>query len=139
MGMELKSLSVFSRPIPIGARIKQTFPADHIENPRTEVREKLLAAGLRGKVFPGAQVAVTAGSRGMANFVDLVAGIVDALKVAGAKPFIIPAMGSHGGATGKGQPELLRRLGGAGGFVGAPLRATMETVSLGRSETGAIA
>jgi hypothetical protein len=127
------------RPIPPCARLRRKFDATHVENPRVEVRERLLAAGLRNKVFPGARVAITAGSRGIGGFVDLIAGIADAIKAAGGKPFVIPAMGSHGGGVAEGQKEILRVLGVTEESVGAPVSATMDTLELGRSESGAVA
>ena len=128
-----------SRELPKLARVQQQFPSGHIEDIRAEAREKLLAGGLAKRIFPGAQIAITAGSRGMGGFVELLAGLADAIKSAGGKPFIIPAMGSHGGATADGQKELLRRLGVTEDTVGAPVRATMETLELGASQTGAVA
>ena len=127
------------RSIPPCARIRRQFATEHIANSRTEVRERLLSAGLRAKVFPGARIAITAGSRGIGGFVDLVAGIADAVKAVGGKPFIIPAMGSHGGAVAAGQEEILRLLGLTAASAGAPISATMETVDLGKSESGAVA
>src|SRR2546423_3936780 len=120
-----------TQPMPKMARVRQMFPTDHVEHPRNEIRERLLAAGLGKKVFRGARVAITAGSRGLAGFVELLSGIVDAVKSAGAKPFIVPPMGSHGGATAAGQTALLRRLGVNDKSVSAPVKATMETVDLG--------
>jgi uncharacterized protein (DUF362 family) len=66
-------------------------------------------------------------------------GIVDAVKSCGGQPFIIPAMGSHGGGVPEGQSEILQRLGVDEASTGAPIRATMETQELGPSESGAIA
>ena len=128
-----------TRDIPKVARIKQSLRSDHIKNPRDDVREKLLAAGLKKKIFPGAHIAITAGSRGMAAFGELVSGIADAIRAAGGKPFIIPSMGSHGGGTAEGQVELLRRLGITEKAIKAPVRATMDTLELGRSKSGAVA
>jgi hypothetical protein len=127
------------RAIPRCARVRRQFPAEHRENPRAEVRERLFAAGLRSKVSAGARIAITAGSRGIAGFVDLVAGIADAIKAAGGKPFVVPAMGSHGGAVAEGQKEILRLLGVTEESVGAPIFATMETMNLGASDSGAVA
>jgi len=118
-------------------RVRQRLSNVHVENVRFEVREKLLAAGLAGKLFKNARIAITAGSRGMGGFVDLVAGIADAVKSAGGKPFIIPAMGSHGSATAEGQTEILRRLGITETAVGAPVMATMDTLNFGVSKSGA--
>jgi hypothetical protein len=135
-----QSTMVFpKREIPKLARIKQSLRRDRIEDPRDDVRQKLVAAGLAKKIFPGARVAITAGSRGMGAFVELVSGIADAVRATGGKPFIIPAMGSHGGATAAGQTELLRRLGISEKSLHAPVRATMETLELGRSKSGATA
>jgi hypothetical protein len=119
--------------------MRRQFAADHVANPRTEVRERLLAAGLRTKLFPGARIAVTAGSRGIGGFLELLAGIADAIKEAGGKPFIIPAMGSHGGGVAEGQKEILRLLGVTEESVGAPISATMDTLDLGKSDSGAMA
>lgn len=127
------------RPVPPMARVKQHLPADHVADPRDETCRRLLDAGLRDKVKPGARIAITAGSRGMGGFVELVQGCVDAVKEAGGQPFIVPAMGSHGGATAEGQTEILRRLGVTEESVGAPISATMETVELGTTENGAVA
>jgi hypothetical protein len=84
-------------------------------------------------------VAITAGSRGIGGLVELLSGIADAIKACAAEPFIVPAMGSHGGATADGQAEILRRLGVTGEIVGAPVRATMETVDLGAADNAAVA
>src|SRR5581483_3308432 len=137
--MKRKTMSFPTHPIPSLARVKQGFSNEHISDVRNETRQRLQDAGLRDKVKPGAQIGITAGSRGIGGFVELVAGIADSVKAAGGKPFIIPAMGSHGGATPKGQTEILKRLGISEAAVGAPIRATMETIGLGTSESGAIA
>jgi len=126
-------------PIPPCARVRRQFATEHIAEPRVEVRERLLGAGLRNKISPGARIAITAGSRGIGGFVDLVAGIADAIKAAGGKPFVIPAMGSHGGAAAAGQVEILRLLGLTEESAGAPIHATMDTVHLGKSASGAVA
>jgi hypothetical protein len=119
--------------------VTQALPSGHISNPREYVRECLLQAGLRAKVAPGNRIAITAGSRGIGGFVDLLSGIADAVRAVGGEPFLIPAMGSHGGASAEGQTEILRRLGVTGDSIGADIHATMETVSLGAAPNGAIA
>lgn len=126
-----------TRPLPPMARIRRALPSEHIPNPRGYVRERLLAAGLSSRVKPGAHIAITAGSRGIGAFTDLLAGIVDAVKECRGEPFIVPAMGSHGGGVPKGQTKILKLLGVD--KVGAPIRATMETVSLGAAKNGAVA
>jgi hypothetical protein len=91
--------------------VTQLLPQDHIADVRRETQQRLLQSGFLNSLKPEAQVAITAGSRGMGGFVELLAGIVDAVKAKGGRPFLIPAMGSHGGATEEGQTEILRRLG----------------------------
>src|SRR6476620_11116596 len=97
-------LSGFRRDPPKMVRIRQTkLDLTCLAEPRREVRERLEAAGLKTKIQPGARVAITAGSRGEANFLDMLNGAVDAVRAAGGEPFLIPAMGSHGSATAEGQ------------------------------------
>lgn len=127
------------RALPPMARVSQALNAERISDVRGDVCEKLTRSGLLGGLPRGAKVGVTAGSRGMGGFVDLLAGIADAVRAAGGEPFLLPAMGSHGGATADGQTEILRRLGVTDDAVGAPVRATMETRDLGACPTGAVA
>lgn len=123
------------REAPAMARVRQSLPSEHVEDPRGTVRRMLLEKGMRCS----GPVAITAGSRGIGGFVDLLAGIVDAVRAAGGDPFIVPAMGSHGGATPEGQTEILRLLGVTSETAGAPVRASMETIPLGAAANGAVA
>lgn len=84
----------------------------------------------------GAQVAVTAGSRGIDRMDEVIREICRAFREAGGEPFIVPAMGSHGGATAEGQRLLLEHLGISEKQMGAPVRSSMETVSVGRTSDG---
>lgn len=127
------------RPVPPMARVAQEFRRDHIAEVRTDTRQRLESAGLRKQIRPGAKIAITAGSRGMGGLVQLLQGICDAVRNCGAEPFIVPSMGSHGGAVSDGQVEILRRLGVEDSIIGASIRATMETVELGISRSGAAA
>src|SRR4051812_46283015 len=88
--------------LPKMARARQNLASAHIADVRGDVQRKLLASGLNG-LGRGSRVAVTAGSRGIGAFVELLAGAADAVKSVGGEPFVIPAMGSHGGATAEGQ------------------------------------
>ncbi len=89
------------------------------------------AAGRLAELAPGARVAVAVGSRGITDIVPVVRDVIARLRAAGCAPFVVPAMGSHGGATAEGQAEVLRTLGITEAAVGAPLRATMDVVPLG--------
>jgi hypothetical protein len=127
------------RTLPAMALVKQYLPGEHIADVRNDVRQKLIGFGIQRMVRPGNRVAITAGSRGIGGLLDLLCGICDAVHSCQGEPFVIPAMGSHGGATTGGQTEILRRLGVSEESIGAPIRATMETNDLGPSENGAIA
>jgi hypothetical protein len=89
-----------------------------------------------GSVAAGTTVAVGAGSRGLADRVAVLRGVVDGLRAIGAEPFLVPAMGSHGGATADGQRTVLAELGITEASVGAEIRATMETVEVARTPDG---
>src|SRR5690606_29767013 len=91
---------------------------------------------LRPRISAGMTVAITAGSRGIADKPAVVRAAGEWLRSLGAEPFVVPAMGSHGGATAEGQVEVLRELGVTEQSVGMPIRATMDTVELGRLPDG---
>jgi hypothetical protein len=91
---------------------------------------------LAGRVRGGMTVAVGAGSRGLTARVELLRGAIEGLRELGAEPFVVPAMGSHGGATAEGQREMLRSLGVTEQSVGAEIRATMETVVVATTPAG---
>lgn len=125
------------RAAPPMARVQQQLSSEHIADVRAESRDRLLGAGLGKRIKKGDKIAITAGSRGIGGFIPILSGITDAIRSAGGEPFIIPAMGSHGGATPEGQTEILRRLGINDRTVDAPVHATMETLDLGESKSGA--
>ncbi|GAC1303801.1 MAG: lactate racemase domain-containing protein [Vulcanimicrobiaceae bacterium] len=93
-------------------------------------------AALLGIAMPRGRVAVAVGSRGIARLGEFVAAAVAALRRAGCEPFVVPAMGSHGASTAQGQADVLAHLGVTEASVGAPVRATMETVEVGRTPSG---
>src|ERR671912_842977 len=91
---------------------------------------------LRSVELPTGTVAVGVGSRGVGRISDVVAALVALLKEAGAEPFVVPAMGSHGASTAEGQADVLRHLGVSEERVGCPIRATMEAVEIGETPSG---
>ncbi len=95
-----------------------------------------VAAALRSIELPTGRVAVAVGSRGIARIGEFVAAVIAALKRNGAEPFVVPAMGSHGASTAQGQADVLAHLGVSEATVGAPVRATMETVCIGHTSSG---
>lgn len=88
------------------------------------------------KLSPGARIAVAVGSRGISNLQIIVRSVVDELRSIGAMPFVIPAMGSHGGATAEGQASILAEYGITEEAVGAPIRSSMQTIELPSTGTG---
>ena len=116
----------------------QEFKKDRIEPERIPalVYEQLSRPEISRTVKPGMEIAITAGSRGVANVDVITKAIVDFCKEKGAKPFIVPAMGSHGGATPEGQLEVLAGFNITEETMGCPIRSSMETVLLGYSEYG---
>jgi len=91
---------------------------------------------LAGHVTPGMTVAVGGGSRGLTDRVALMRGAISGLRALGAEPFVVPAMGSHGGAKAQGQRAMLESLGMTEEALGAEIRATMETVEVARTAAG---
>ena len=109
-------------------RVRQLFQGPAVADVPAAVAATLAPLNLKARLRPGAAVAVTAGSRGIANIAPITRAVVDAVQAAGARPFIFPSMGSHGGATAEGQVELLRKYGITQEAMGVPVRSTMETV-----------
>ena len=92
-------------PIPRMVRVRQEFDGAHLADVGGAVRETLRGSGVLRGVKPGMRVAVTAGSRGITNIALILRTITEALREAGAAPFVVPAMGSHGGGTRQGQKD----------------------------------
>ena len=114
-------------------RVLQTFPRDRLEDVAGETRRRLEASGAAALVRPGMTVAVTGSSRGIANMNVVLREAVSFLRRLGAEPFLIPAMGSHGGSTAEGQRRVLEGYGITEEFCGCPIRSSMETVCLGEA------
>jgi hypothetical protein len=123
-------------PLPRLVPVRQRFPATEIADLAAAVKAELARPGVGDAVRPGMRIAVTIGSRGIAKIPQIAAALVAELKARGAQPFVIPAMGSHGGATAEGQREVLAHLGVVEQSVGCPIRASMEVVEIGRLENG---
>lgn len=117
--------------------VRQHLDGRHIEDIEADVLEKLRGSGVLERVEPGDRVGITAGSRGMGGFTSLLAALIMGVRQRGGEPFILPAMGSHGGATSSGQTEILHRLGVQEDEIGAEIKATMNTRVLGKSDSGA--
>jgi hypothetical protein len=117
-------------------KVRQTFDRPRVVDFEGELVRKLRESGALAKVKPGHNIAVTAGSRGIVSLPLMLKILVSEIKRAGGRPFLFPAMGSHGGATAEGQRDMLVGMGITEEVVGAPIRATMETVVVGTSDNG---
>ena len=122
--------------LPTFVNIEQTLYSKRVADLPTAVQRAWEAAGFRRRIRAGDRVAITVGSRGIDNLVTIVGLLVGTLKAAGAKPFILPAMGSHAGATAAGQTALLASLGLTPATVGAPVRASMAATEVGTTPGG---
>jgi len=123
--------------IPSFYRIRQRFDVTSVADVAAAVRGEFSKFDPGDKIRPGQTVAVAVGSRGTHDLKILVTATVAALKSMGLKPFVIPAMGSHGGGTAEGQRQVLAELGITPDAVGAPVVSNMDVISLGRVESGA--
>ena len=122
--------------IPRMVRVKQTFERPVLPDVEKELVKKLAEKDVLSLIQKGQKVAVAVGSRGISNLPLLVKVLIREIKKAGGEPFIVPAMGSHGGATAEGQRNMLIGLGIREDYVDAPIRATMEVVQVGTAENG---
>ena len=125
-------------PIPRVARVRQRFPDEHI--PADRLPEHILALlaqkGVAAGIRPGMKIAITAGSRGIRNIPLILGTLVRFVRDCGGEPYLVAAMGSHGGATSRGQREVLAGLGITEETVGCPIRSGMEVVPAGRNAEG---
>ena len=124
--------------IPRMFRARQSFPEAAIlpQDLPPVIFAELSKPEIAGQIKPGLRIAITAGSRGIANVAIITKAIVDFVKTRQAEPFIVPAMGSHGGATAEGQLEVLAGYGITPDRMGCPIHSCMDAVLLGESERG---
>ena len=117
-------------------RIKQRFEGPCVEDIPATVEAQLASLQLGEKIKPGETVAITAGSRGIANIAVIIKAAVNHIKSLGAVPFIVPAMGSHGGGTPEGQRGIVEGYGITEDYTGAEIRSSMETVIVDKTPQG---
>jgi len=120
--------------LPRMLRVRQEFPQSTPLKIPASVAEQI--SRVQDRLVPGTRVALTVGSRGIANIKGIVLAVLCELKAAGVEPFIVPAMGSHGGATPEGQKRILADYGITEQTMGVPIEAAMETREIGRTQNG---
>jgi len=118
-------------PFPELILLRQRFARPRVADVAAEVAARLESGGVAAQVTPGARIAIAVGSRGIADIALIVRTVVAKLRDYGAEPFIVPAMGSHGGATAEGQIEVLASLGVTQEYSGAPIISSLEVDQLG--------
>lgn len=123
-------------PVPRMIKVRQHFDNTKIENVEQVLKEKLQREAIKQKIRPGMTIAIAVGSRGLDRIADITRETVSFIKELGAVPFIVPSMGSHGGATAEGQTEVLAHLGVTEESAGAPIRSSMEVIKVGELSNG---
>lgn len=129
---------VSSQRLPKMFKVKQKFPRDFISPDKIPgiINDLLSEEKFSSQILPGMRIAITAGSRGIANVALTTKCIADFVRKKGAYPFIVPAMGSHGGATAEGQKEILEGYGITEEYVGCPIISSMQVKRIGQTEDG---
>jgi len=117
-------------------RVRQHFESDRCSNVTEAVHAQLEQLGLAKHISTGQRVAITAGSRGISNIAEIIKAISQFFNQLGAKPFIIPSMGSHGGGTATGQQQVIESYGITEEYCGCPIHSSMETVVIGQADEG---
>ncbi len=121
---------------PVMYSIRQVTDAPKINNVKRAVTEELAGLDLTSMITPGARIAITAGSRGINHIDQIIKQVVQVLKSHKARPFIVPAMGSHGNGTAQGQQEILESLNISEETMAAPILSSMEVRQVGVSSHG---
>ena len=122
--------------LPRMVKVRQHFDRPMVEDIPAEIRRQIESSGVLERIKPGYRVALTAGSRQVNNFPLILREVIAIFKEHGAEPFIVPAMGSHGGATAEGQRGVLAGMGITEETMGVPVLSSMETVTLGYTDSG---
>ena len=117
-------------------RVRQIFARPRVADIAGEVHAQLARLELHRRVHAGQSVAITAGSRGIANIALILRAAVEHFRALGAEPFLVPAMGSHGGGTAEGQRQMIESYGITEASAGCPIRASMETAIVGHAAEG---
>ena len=117
-------------------RIIQIFEKNRLDNIPEEISEQFEKIRLSERIKPGMQIGITVGSRGIANIPLIIKCMIEEVKKRGGIPFILVAMGSHGGATAEGQKKILENYGMTEKTMGVPIKSSMDVVELGRLKNG---
>ncbi|MCI5792938.1 MAG: lactate racemase domain-containing protein [Lachnospiraceae bacterium] len=127
---------IAGQKLPKFVKVKQNFPHNELSEEAIKklIKDNFEKPEFKNTIKPGMRICITAGSRGLSNIVLITRTVVDCVKELGGEPFIIPAMGSHGGATAEGQRGILRSYNITEESMGCPIISSMETVKIGHAE-----
>ncbi len=134
--MIVKDYPVDFVPIPKMVRVKREMNHPVIRDIRKTLHDSLEKIRARDKIRPGMKIAITAGSRGIAGIVETLRYTAEAVREWGAEPFVLSAMGSHGGGTVEGQKDIMAEYGITEKSVNAPLVCGLDVVEIGKTEHG---
>ncbi len=123
-------------PLPRMVEVRQKFKTEKLASVTATINAEFKRPDIRAKIKPGMSIAVGCGSRGINNIAEAAKATVDNLKALGAKPFIFPAMGSHGGGTAETQSEVLEGYGITAAYCGCEIRSSMEVIEVGVHPSG---
>ena len=122
--------------VPPLARVRQSIPQPRVDDPPAVIRQLILKSRICERLPAGGTVAVGVGSRGITGIAGMARAAVATLKEMGYRPFVVAAMGSHGGATAEGQRALLASYGVTSESMGVPVKTDMDAVILGTNPVG---
>ena len=136
--MPILPKSAYDIKIPKMVNVEQIFPDDKLDPAEipTILDDRICSEEFKNRLHRGDKVAVLVGSRGISNLADVVKSTIDSLKKQGCEPFIVPAMGSHGGGIAEEQRKIIEGYGITEEAMGAPIKASMETVIIGETKSG---
>ena len=123
-------------PLPRMVEVRQKFKTEKLASVTATINEEFKRPEIRAKIRPGMSIAVGCGSRGINNVAEAAKATVDNLKALGAKPFIFPAMGSHGGGTAELQRGVLEGYGITAEYCGCEIRSSMDVIEIGKHPSG---
>ncbi|MBR0597854.1 lactate racemase domain-containing protein [Sinanaerobacter chloroacetimidivorans] len=132
--MPILPKKIYEVKLPAMIKVKQHFPDEKLEVIPVAVAEEIMKENIKSRIPKGASVAVLVGSRGISNLKEIVKATVDCLLRLESHPFIVPAMGSHGGGVAEMQKEILEGYGITEEYIGVPIHSSMETVIIGNTE-----
>ena len=134
--MPILTASAYQIPVPKMKAVHQIFPDEKIADIFQTLKNEMDKKPIASKIKPGMAIAVLVGSRGICDLHLVLKSTVDLIKNYGGVPFIVPAMGSHGGAVAEIQKEILESYGITEEFLGIPIRSSMETIEIGVTHSG---